>query len=416
MADEFGGVEAPEVDAGAEVDVGSESTDVSTEVAETTTQDAAPEETGKEFRAVKDGRLDPTAKAELDKLKATNPQLAKAVQRALFAEDRLRRELPGGFKEVAQLRQSLEQLGGETGIQEMQGEVNGWREFDNLYTAGDPKVLEFLTETPEAQEAFLKVAPAAFAKFQEINPEGYSSYVSQVFVADMQAEGIPLMLERLQDFIGDNPKAQEIWGRLAAYVNRIGSFAKNPVAKPAMAKQATGPDPERQKFETEREQFTQNQWKTEAESQHGRIFGEAWKRLAGGVPKEKVDLVRKLYGLHLTEKLAQKKDFDGNMGKYFKAKQKDGFLRLHDSTFKEVVPLALRSAMLEAGVGARKAAAALKPGLAATPGKKPAAVDTSFVPVPQKPNFAEVNRALTSAEMFQQKRAILRNGKKVSWS
>jgi len=386
----------------------------------------------KPFLAVDNGKLSKAAKETIDKLKIENPQLAKAVQRALFTEDRLRRELPGGFKDLAGLREKIEQLGGDEGIQNLQGELNGWKEFDAQYTAGDPKVLEFLTETPEAEAAFLKIAPAAFEKFRQVHPDGYSAYVSQVFLADMQERELPLTIQLLGSILGratltdpDRAEATKLYESLIGYVNRIGEFAKKQVAPPTSAAKA-GADPRAAELDTREQAIRRTEWSNESGQQHARIFSEAWKRLAATVPKEKIALVRRLYPIHLQEKLAQKQitvdgksqTFDVAMDRYFKAKQKDGFLRLHDSTFKDAVPLALRSAMAEAGIGARKAPAAagasgepaLKPGIPAKPA-------VGFTPVAAKPNIAtEVDRSRTTTAMWQNKQAILKSGKQVTWA
>ncbi len=413
-----GAVDEPDLETGSEADgaEGASSTEGADDAA--ATDDAA----GKPFLAVENGKLSESAKKLIEGLKATDPKLAKGIQRALFAEDRLRKELPGGFKDLAALRQTVEGLGGTEGIESLRGELDGWKDFDAKYTAGDPKVLEFLTETPEAQEAFLKIAPAAFEKFREANPDGYAAYISQVFVADMQTEQLPMTIQLLGSVLSratlseaDKAEATKLYASLTGYVNRIGEFAKKQVSAPAAAK--AGADPRAAELDTREQSIRRTEWSNETGQQHGRIFSEAWQRLAAAaVPKEKVALVRRLYGMHLQEKLNGKKDFAPNMDRYFKAKQKDGFMRLHDSTFKEAVPLALRSAMAEAGIGARKApAAAPKPGESPKPGAPPVKPAAGFV-MGVKPAMSEVNNVLTRPEMWQNKQAILKNGTRRTWA
>ena len=168
-------------------------------------------------RPVIDNKLSAPAKAALDQIRTSNPTLATTLQRALFLQDRILRELPGGMKELQTMRQRIEELGGETGIQEFRGELDGWRAFDQQYTAADPKVLDFLTNTPEAQDAFLKIAPMAFNKFAELNPDGYASYLARAVISDMEKERLPLAMMRLQDFIGENPRAIEVYNQIAQY-------------------------------------------------------------------------------------------------------------------------------------------------------------------------------------------------------
>ncbi len=382
---------------------------------------AEGDQTGKPFLAVDNGKLSKVAKETIDELKVKNPQLAKAVQRALFAEDRLRRELPGGFKDLTALRGKLEELGGDEGIQTIQGELNGWKEFDAQYTAGDPKVLEFLTETPEAAAAFLKIAPAAFEKFREQHPDGYSAYVSQVFMADMNDAQLPMNIQLLGHVLSratlsepDKAEATKLYQSLVDYVNRVGGMAKKQVAAPTPTA-TKGADPRAADLDTREQSIRRTEWESETSRNHSQIFNEAWKRLAPNVPEKQLQTVFDLYSVRLKQAIAAKKDFDSNMDRYFRAKQKDGFVKLHKSTFTDIVPLTLRKTLAEFGIGARKAPAAAgapKPGEAPKPGVPKPAV--GFIPG-VKPSMAEVNNVLTSATMWQNKQAVLKNGTRRSW-
>lgn len=368
------------------------------------------------FLEVRDGRLSPAAKATIDELRAKNPAMAKAVQRALFAEERLYRELPGGFKELAQIRQTVEQLGGENGIQDLQAETNGWREFDSLYTAGDPKVLEFLTETPEAQAAFLKIAPMAFEKYRQASPEGYSSYVAQVFVGDMVSNGIPLALERIQDHIADNPKAMAALKPLIDYVNRVGDLSKKQPAAPASP--AKGDDARSQEFDKRDRELRSKEWGTETAQLHNKLYRDA---IAKHLPGRKLSesqssALLKLYRSNLSSVLEGKKDWRTNIDRFFGAKDKSGYLRYFESNYKEAVPRALRMSLAELGIGQKPGPkAGEKPGDKAKPAT-PAKAEEGFKLVSAKPNFlADVNRNLTTPQMWQSKKAILKNGTKVQW-
>lgn len=422
-------------DLGETVDSTTETTDTSNETtgAETETTEAGTETDGQQTEAdrtappVANGKLSAAAKATIDELKKTSPGLAKAIQRSLFLEDRMRRELPGGIQELQQLRSRVEEMGGETGIQEFQKEIDGWRHFDEQYTAGDPKVLEFLTETPAAMEAFNKIAPAAFDKYRESNPDGYSHYIAQVMWADMnrvqigenQFSSLPLLLERLGDLIpAENPKAAQLLGILSGYVNRVSQIANS---RPAAPKSAAAPETDKraQELDAKEKNFARTEWRTEAGRRHASLYNQQWKAIVGErkLTPTQSDAVRKLYGVELGSILQEQKDFNGNLEKYFGAGQKDGFLKYHDSIYKIAVPKALRRAMEQAGIGAKPSS---KAGDKTDAGKQPAgkqqAAPTGFVFVNQKPAFEQVNRILTTPDMWTTKRqAILKDGKRVTW-
>jgi hypothetical protein len=400
-------------------------------------------EPGKQFRAVQNGKLDATARAAIDKLKAENPQLGKAIERALFAEDRLRRELPTGFKEVAQIRQTITDLAGDAGLDGVVSEVNGYRDFDSKLFSGDPSVLDLITEAPGGMDALAKLMPnaveriakanpEAFCKFAEetaerylkVHREGYAAYIANVMLADMsrfeyakdQFTSVPSLIERLTDAIPpENAKAAQLLQLLSAYMQRIIGIAGNRTAPPKAEAANSGADPRAAELDTREQALRRREWRSETDAQHTSVFNEEWKRLAGAVKEKDAPLVRRLYGLHLQEKLRAKADYNPNMERYFRAKDREGFLRTHMAAFKEAVPLAIRSAMAEAGIGARKAATTTG-GTGTQPAKQAAAPPAGFVRVAQKPATSEVNMRLTNASMWEWKQAVLKNGKRVTWA
>lgn len=421
-------VEAPEIGGAtepAEHDTGGgESPAAEQDSAEPSTEgvDDAPPPAGLPSKPIVDGKLSAEYKAALDKLKAENPALAEGIRKALFEQARIQAALPGGLNEVKQLRQRIEQLGGDQGIQESQQELDGWRQFDQQFTSADPKVLDFLMETPAGKDAFIKIAPLTFDRYAEAHPEGYSSYIANAFMADMQAANLPLLIERLGDFLpADNPKVVELYGKLSQYVNRIGDLARKQVTAPKSAA-APAADDGRAKFEQEKQQFQRKQWATETGTKHTGLFREAWAKHVGErkLTQGQTQTLRDLYGVRLQGLLAKKADFNPTLERYFTSGQKDGFIRHFESVYKEAVPLALRTAMAELGIGKPGP----KPGAPPPAGKQgpPAArqpagkLAAGFVKVANKPNMqTEVNRAATSPQMWAARQAILKTGQKVTW-
>lgn len=404
---------APETETGLAPDV---ETGETTGVEEPTTEVEAPE-TPKDFKAVENGRLHPLLKSHIEETKAKNPALARTIQKALFAEDRLRRELPNGFKDLADLRGKIEELGGDQGIQEVRQEIDGWREFDSKWTAGDPEVIKFLTETPEAQAAFIKIAPAAFEKYREAHPEGYSAYVSQVFEATMNESQIPILLEKLAWIGKDNPEILDLQQRLMGFVRGVSALARKQVAPPKV--ESSGPDPRASELDQREQQLTRQEWTRESGSIHGSLFNQQWKALIGDrkLTDTQIATVKELYGLKLAAILKAKPDFNQNLNRYFGAKQKDGFMKLYKSVYSEAVPRALRTAMEQVGIGKpgpKPGQTPAKPEAAPT---KPAAagVNTGFTFTAAKPDMVMVNRSLTTPEMWQKGQAILKTGSKVWW-
>ena len=426
MPDEgFAAVEAPEMDtSGAGYSEPDTAADATAETADTTESAESGEDSGAPpvapGKAIVNGKLSAEAQQAITDLKAKNPALAESLRRALFTEEKMRRELPGGLAEVKQLRERIESLGGDNGIREVQAEMNGWREFDQQYMAGDPKVLDFLMESPEGKDAFLKIAPSVFNRYAEAHPEGFSAYMAQAFDGYMSNAGIPLLVERLGDLIPqDNPKALEAYQKLARFVKGIGEMASKPVAAPK--REAPASDPRADQLSKENQELKRNDWLRQAnQSHHSTAFRAAMKQVIGDKKLTPVQssALQKLYLVEIKEALGKKADFNPGLERYFQAGQRDGFMKLFGETYKTAVPQALRSAAMQLGlIGDKKikpAQTAQPGGPAKTPTGKPAA--TGFTMVATKPDMAtQVNRNATSPEMWARHQAILKDGKKVTW-
>jgi hypothetical protein len=403
--------------------------ETSTEVEETGQQDTGLEtpesqevpQDGKisapEPKLIDGGKLSADAKKHLDELKATNPGLAKSLQKALFKSAEIDRELPGGLKEVRELRQTIETLGGPSGVQEMQAEVNGFREFDQQYTQADPKAIEFMTSDPQGQEAFVKLMPAAFQKFEQLHPDGFSQYMAQVIGGTLGQHGIPLALERLADFIGDNPKAVEQWNKLAGFVKFIGDLSQKQVQAPKFGSGA--PDTNgQQQFEQEKQAFEREKWKTATAGEQVQVYQSEWAKLAGTrqVSATQKAAIEELFESRLNR--AIKNGHTEKLDRYFAAKDRDGFMRYASNLNKTEVPKALREAF-DAVMPSRpgpKAGTAPAPKNGVAP--KPGTASEGFMMIAKQPGSGEIdyNNQFNIPANFMSGKAILKGGKKVQWN
>jgi len=312
------------------------------QVTENTEETRPPE--GQPYRAVsEDGkRLDEKARATLEELKAKDPALAKAFREALFKSDAF--EKLGGLKEVQQLRQTVEQLGGPQGIEEIQAEVKGWTDFDQQYMAGDPKALEFMLSSPESQQAFMKLAPMAFNKFEELNPEGYASYLCQRIMGDASASKIPIAMELVQHFLflGDVTKAGEQFEKVKNWLDGLDATAKKPIAPKEPA--ADPNNPRLRELEQQNEGFVREQWRQETAKEQNAVYGTELNRLLAG--RKVTDIQREDILHRVQTKLGLRiKEHEQTLDRYFKAKDKDGFLKFANSFSKKHIPELLREAV-----------------------------------------------------------------------
>lgn len=375
------------------------------------------------YRAVsEDGkRLDEKARATIDEIRAKDPALAKEIRNALFEVDRFKREVPGGLTEVRELRQAIETLGGEPGIRETQEKLAGWDSFDNQYMAGDPKALEFMLSTPESQQAFLKLAPMAMNKFEELNPDGFAAYVCQRIIGDALHNRIPISLELAQHFLaaGDQAKAAEEFGKVVAWFQGLDATSKKAVAPPQTKGPDAKTDPRYQELEQENARMLRDGWKTESAAIHNQIYSRELGRLLDG--RKVTDSQREDILLYVKTKLEIRARADEEkINRYFSAKDKDGYLKMAKTFGEKNITDLLREAVNRY--------------VPQKPGPRPGTTQTNQNGAPLRPpmngkpeaGFAVVQKAPASSEIdwsnpfnsnmnIKNGKAVLIGGRKVSW-
>ena len=400
------------------VETDQQATDTATDTQQDQTTDTTGTQPGIETPTkplIDGGKLSAEAKETLEKIKAENPALARAIQRALFKEAEISKVLPGGLKEVQTLRDTVEQLGGENGIQELQREVAGFRGFDEQYVAGKPEAIEFMTSDDAGKEAFLKLMPHALQKFEALHPEGFSQYMAQVIGGTLGQHGIPLALERLADFIGDNPKAVEQWNKIAGFVKFVDGLSQKQVQAPKF--QSAAPDNDRTKFEQERTQFEREKWKNETATQQRPAFEAEWNRLAAGrkLTTTQTAAIQELFESRFNKSINGQ--HAQTLQRYFDAKDKAGFMKYAAKLDSEVLPQALRAAF-EAVMPGKPGP---RPGTAPAPKNgtpaKGMPIAEGFVQIAAQPKTAEIDyrNPFNSPANFQAGKAILVGGKRVQW-
>lgn len=367
--------------------------------------------------AIVDGKkLSEQAKATLDEIKAKDPHLAAQIRKALFESDAFRRELPGGLKEVRELRQQVEELGGFDGISQRGQELAYFNELDQKFTSADPGFVAAMTDTPEGQNAFLRLMPSVLAKFSELNSDGHSAYMAQAIVSHMQSANFRLALERLGDFLPpDKPQAKELWDALVGYYNGLVTMAGKPVA-PAKA-QPAGSDPRASELDQREQNLTSQEWQNERNAIQQKVFEAEWNQLAKGrkITPEQAETIRELYNARM-RRVYQAQNHRTAVDRFFANRDKQGYLRHQNSLYRQETPKALRAAfdvILPARPGPKTAPAAggPRPGASGKPGQ-PA---TGYSWLAKAPDKNSINFRLTTPDMIRAGKAVLSDGKKVQW-
>jgi hypothetical protein len=360
-------------------------------------------------------KLSETAKAKLDEIKAENPRLAREIRAALFDRQTLLGKCPGGVKEALATIEAYEAEGGSEAVQQVKAELGQWKDLDADFQAGKP---EFVRDIADGNpEAFLKAAPTVMAKFAEMAPDHYSHEVGKVFAADMATNDVAFNMRLLQREIGLLPEAsrgpvQELWNKLAAYVDRVNGLARSAPKTEAKANPTapTQADPDNS--------LTIEQFAWEKTKVKESITASEFAKNLGTrkLSEEKVSTIGELYEAALDRMVRSIPGHMAKVDRFLAAKDKAGYRKHMQAAIRSKAPEAMAAAFRKAGVGA-------KPGPVAKPAVKPAAgaakaatITTGFTRSATKPNHNDVNWTATAripGKKGGDGKFIMRDGSKV---
>ena len=365
-------------------------------------------------------KLEPAVLKALAEIKAAKPEIGKMLTKAVYRVAELDREFPGGLTEARELRDKVEEFGGVAGIEQ---KLETAAELDTLakqFMAGDQA---FVTDMVQSSpESFMALAPVVFDQFSRLNPEGFAGYIGRVVYGDMQRSEVPLLMMRLADVLGENPRAMEAFNQLNAYLAGFKTLAEKPVAAPKPKPGAA--DPKHEELSRREEALRASEWKIERETlQRSITDSEFTKALAGR--KADTEAKAQIKELFLSRsKSAADRLFPGwaeKSARFIKAGDKPGYIRYMKSIYSRVIPDAMASAVASTLKGARAAA---PPGARGGQFQKQNGVERpqnvqqaadGFKPVAAEPDTWDIDFTRTPASMISQNRAFLKDGKRVQW-
>lgn len=209
--------------------------------------------------------VSPAAKKVIDSLKKTDPVTAKHLKGIIFADAALRREFPGGLKEVQALKSAVSELAGDEGIDGLRENVTAWKSIDDRFAKGDTTVLQdFAKFNPDSFEkiippaiemlatsnaaAYAECMPSAMDKLSQVAPEVYGHYMSAVLTATLDnykvadtIAGLVRSLGTIKDEAGAAVAADEI-NALNAILKTFEGFRELSKKAPAKKEPTTKKD------------------------------------------------------------------------------------------------------------------------------------------------------------------------------
>lgn len=203
-----------------------------------------------------DGRTLPKeVQSALKLLREQHPEMAKTLEelRKAYFSSRQHGEF---FKTPAEARQAhatLELVGGSEGIANLQSQVSAAEAIDAAAESGDPSLVEdWASDFPEG---FKKLAAPYLDKLQKLDPVAYAKTLQPHVYASLESAGLGSVLSSMQQALAANDVAQvkDILGKTLGWLDGQKQLA---------GQRPKTDDPERLKFEQDKQAFNQEKEKT----------------------------------------------------------------------------------------------------------------------------------------------------------
>jgi hypothetical protein len=388
--------------------------------------------TGEPFRALENGRPSKATSTALQAIHKTHPQLARQIPRDMAVAARLRSEFPGSnpFDAIRAMQRTLKQLGGEEGIAQIRASLADMEEMDLLYSGGDPRMLDKMTQTPEGKAAFTKLAPHAFSLYEKLAPNAFTKYMASVILGDIIGQRVDMTMQRLAELTPreltgtdgakmPNPAVAELT-KLDGYLKRLQKFEELPseVTETKTDPAAADLDRQRKELDQEKRGLVLQGWRQAADSEKVSIFNRAWTAETKGKkisPVDKEDIQARFW-TRLPIALRQIPGFNDNLKEFFENDDKDGYLRYLQSLHAQKIPTILR-AEIQRRYGAPNGTQTQRTETTTTTtnGVLRPPLDAGFKRIGAQPAPNDINMKLTDTSMFKRKQAVLKDGRKVQW-
>lgn len=379
-------------------------------------QQAQPEpgtEAGKEGATEEgldaDGRAVPAKWREAFK---NDPEL-----KALFFERRaFQKEFPGGIQEVRGLKQTLDLVGGNEGLQKMQTDIADYRGLANHFLDGSPEFVADLFENDAI--AAMSHLPTYLDKAREADEPGYNRLIAQRIHAEHDSVGLRPALKSAHDAIPKGPEGDEarrLLNGIAGWHDKLQKVAEqeeDPRVKKLQDQIRDG----RKSADAEQLKTLNQSYQAEAaqaiDKSIDRILGSYLK--GRKIPDEDLSTIKEQIKLRTNRAILDDKEYTKNRDMVGARRDKPALLKLATNRWNKELEIVIPKVARLFGLGSPKPAPAAGNGNG-TPAAAPAAAGFTKVDVPPDPKTIDTYR--TSRDMIvKQHQAILKDGKKVQWA
>jgi len=196
-----------------------------------------------------DPKMDEQTRKDIAELKKLHPELAKKWGNDHFRRKAYDEEFPGGVNEARQIKATFEALGGQEGLDGLQGEVDDYRNEIKQFSEGDPALLTQLHEANP--DSFVLAISNGIDLLANKSPELFDKAILPAMVARLEKAQMYSSVQELAALIkdGKGQEAYDLTAKIAGWLDK----AKGMASKQVELKNKK--DPEREKFEREKSDF-----------------------------------------------------------------------------------------------------------------------------------------------------------------
>ena len=307
-----------------------------------------------------------TWKQVKDRLKDA-PDLHRQVKKALHFMEDANRRMPDGIAKAAERLELISQLddnpddpdyvAGSTPIEDVisntLSERTFWRDFDNAFQSGDPKLIPQMVEANP--EAFQKLIPLAMDQFAQVNPEGFSAYVCKSVAGYLNQAQIPLQLALLDRVLppdSDDPSLKtviEAFKSIKGVIEQINSGAKSPILPKSVQKQENGQNQNTGESSLEQREMNvlHDEWLRDIRPRSESLMVSEVKRISPTTKftQSEVKSIRSAVAEEINARVSANKGYQNRVASLLKAKNKTAYAMTVESEHKKIIPGAIKRAV-----------------------------------------------------------------------
>lgn len=233
MAEEMGGIGLADVgsadigEAVETVETGTESVESGQDGAESIDNvDTPDKKTDLTEKTAPKGKVNlaEVAKKSVEALKAINPALPAAIKTAAFELGGLYREFPGGLREAVAAKQTLSEYGGAEGLKETTAAIQDYGNLESLFEKGDPGFINRLAEAAPA--SFSQIMPAGLEKWKATDPDMYNHVQARVMMQTLDGAKFSDTLQAVWERLGEDEVQKPLKDAIAQMWHTLDGYRK----------------------------------------------------------------------------------------------------------------------------------------------------------------------------------------------